>query len=138
MHQVILAKQEVRWTTRVPAESNPYRPPHQESSSPLDTDAKSGGTLFSVFMIVAGVFFCVASLGVVFVPGLSELPRLYKSGWFVVTFMIFYGVLGGATALFHLSYLTTGWPTQALAGMYGIATGLVFAGLFMVIMHWIM
>ncbi len=89
-------------------------------------------------MVVSGVFFCVASLYAVFGHGFSAALRVYKYGWFAATFLVFYGVLGGATAFFHLSYLARGWPTQTRAGMYGIATGLAIAGIFMAIMRFVL
>ena len=79
-------------------------------------------------MILGGAFFCVTSLYVVFGHGITAALGGYeRHGPFSFAFIVFYGVTGGFTATFHLSYIIRGWPTQIMAGMYAIGLGLTVA-----------
>ena len=78
-------------------------------------------------MIASGLFFCVASLLAVFGGGFTGMLRGYRESWFVVTFLFSYGILGGATSVFHTTFLTLGWPSQVRAGLYAIGVGLAAA-----------
>lgn len=108
-------------------DSNPYRPP---DSAALDQTAvlpRREGARTSIFMILAGLFFCTASFYVLLSHGLAPLWNAYRAGEsFGIWFMTFYGIMSGLTALLHFSYLLRGQPDQAKAGLYaiGIAIGL--------------
>ncbi|MFY9254381.1 MAG: hypothetical protein WAO83_13085 [Fuerstiella sp.] len=84
----------------------------------------------SILMIVVGAFFCVASLYAVFGHGVTILLSNYSTvGWFSFAFMIFYGVAGGFTSVFHFTYIARGWPSQGVAGLYALAVGLLASAL---------
>jgi hypothetical protein len=87
-------------------------------------------------MIVAGAFFCVASFYSILGGGVDFLLSSYRRmGWFPFAFMVFHGMTGGFTALFHVSYLVRGRPQQSLAGMNAIAIGLGGAAIAVVAME---
>ena len=115
------------------SEPNPYEPPHVPAEAPARE-----GVAVSVFMVVVGAFFCVASFYVLLGHGVAAFLASYRSvGRFPSAFMLFYGCAGGLTSLFHLFYLLRGWPQQHLAGVYAIVLALALAGLAVAIMEFV-
>jgi hypothetical protein len=108
---------------------NPYQSPSiatEEPVRPRDRERRPG---FSVFMIAAGLFFCLVSFYTLFGHGIGAFLANYRTlGAWVFGFMNFYGFAGGFTACFHLSYLIVGRPRQHLAGIWAIAISLMLTG----------
>lgn len=78
-------------------------------------------------MILAGAFFCVASFYALFGHGFDDFLSSRRSlGRFSTLSLVFYGVAGGLTSVFHLSYLVRKWPKQPMAGIYAIGIALGF------------
>jgi hypothetical protein len=122
-------------STMPPGEPNPYQPPHEPAEPPAPQLGHRDVVPMSIFMIISGAFFCVASFYVLLGQGIDSFLASYRSvGRFPLAFMIFYGCAGGLTSLFHLSYLIRGWPKQHLAGVYAIVLALGLTGLAMAIM----
>jgi hypothetical protein len=108
----------------VSADPNPYQPPQVAIAEEASQLKPRSNVSFSIFMIVAGTFFFVTSLYIVFGHGITAAITSYKrDGPFSFAYMVFYGITGGFTAMFHASYLIRKWPTQVMAGMYAIAIG---------------
>lgn len=117
------------------SEPNPYEAP-LEPAPRVRASGQREGVGVSVFMIIAGAFFCVASFYAILGQGIGPLVANYRHlGWFPVAFMVFYGSAGGLTSLFHLGYLLRGWPQQHLAGMYAIGLALGLASVAIAIME---
>ena len=113
-----------------PYESPPPTPDDPSAEAPQDEESN---VFTSVFLIIAGAFFCITSFYVVFGHGLESLVSAYREtqeSEFAIIFMTFYGFTGGFTCLFHLSHLILGRPKQAIAGIYaiGLAVGITSIG----------
>jgi hypothetical protein len=117
--------------TVVGTDRNPYRSPTTTDHPNASGEKHKKGIAISVFMILAGAFFCIASFFAVFSHGLDWFWRHYRSSErFWLVFTIFYGTASGLTMVLHLSYLLRGRPKQAMAGLYAlaIALGTTFVG----------
>jgi hypothetical protein len=81
-------------------------------------------------MMLAGLFFCLASGHVLLVGGFAGLlDACRREGYFFAGYMTFYCLAGGLTCAFHACYIVCGRPAQHLAGIWAIGLALGLAGL---------
>ena len=105
---------------------NPYKSPESTPENSTGKGAPKRRVGISLFMILGGTFFCVASFYALFGHGIEGFQiAARESGRFIPLFLIFYGTGSGLTAVFHLAFLLRGRPKQYLAGLYAFGFALL-------------